>query len=188
MSQPLPYNDFRWETEYNKVDGRGYILEVDLELDEETKQRTARFPLAPVKKLIDINDLSTHQRLLNYTKDELLSNFRLQLNEQNLTAPKIIRHLLKTYTKEEILERLPPKITKVQKLICDLKNKEKYVIHYRTLEYYQKLGMKVTKIHRIISFREEAWLAPYTEFNTNIRTNTNIHFEKDFFKLMNNAF
>ena len=80
------------------------------------------------------------------------------------------------------------KVGKVPKLILNLKDKEKYVIHYQLLKYYKKLGLKVTKIHRIILFEQEPWLKKYIDFNTNERTKANSEFEKDLWKLMNNAF
>lgn len=46
--------------------------------------------------------------------------------------------------------------------------------------------MKVTKVHRVLSFKQEAWLEPYITANTNMRSKATNDFEKDFFKLMNN--
>ena len=47
--------------------------------------------------------------------------------------------------------------------------------------------MKITKIHRGITFVESAWLEPYIELNTDLRSEATNDFEKDFFKLMNNS-
>ena len=47
--------------------------------------------------------------------------------------------------------------------------------------------MQVPKIHRAIKFRQEAWMAPYTDMNTKLHAKTTSDFEKDFFKLANNA-
>ena len=83
-------------------------------------------------------------------------------------------------------ERL--KVNGVEKLIRNLGKKTKYVIHYKSLKQYIKLGLKLTKIHRGIKFNERPWLKEYIDINTNLRTKAKNDFEKDFFKLMNNSF
>ena len=75
----------------------------------------------------------------------------------------------------------------VEKLIPNLRDKTKYVIHYKNLIQCLKLGMKLKKIHRGIKFIESAWLKPYIDKNTNLRTQAKNNFEKDFYKLMNNS-
>jgi hypothetical protein len=79
-------------------------------------------------------------------------------------------------------------ITKVEKLLLTLRDKKKYVVHYKILQYYIKLGMKVTKVHKTISFKHKAWLKPYIDFCTGRRKEAKTDFEKDFWKLMANAF
>jgi len=88
----------------------------------------------------------------------------------------------------KLLEVMKEKPCKVEKLVCDLYNKTNYVIHHRLLKYFMKVGLKVTKIHRTISCREEAWLKPYINFNKVQRMKAKTDFEKDIWKLMNNAF
>ena len=73
------------------------------------------------------------------------------------------------------------------KLIPNLNNKVKYVVHHHILKLYLSLGMKITKIHRGITFIEENWMAEYIKLNTDLRTKADNDFEKDFFKLMNNS-
>ena len=75
----------------------------------------------------------------------------------------------------------------VEKLIPNLWNKSKYIIHHKTLKLYESLGLKIMRIHRGIKFEESAWLKPYITLNTDLRTNARNDFEKDFFKLMNNS-
>ena len=79
------------------------------------------------------------------------------------------------------------KIDKCKKLVCNLRNKKKYVVHKRPLKQALNHGLKLKKVHRIIEFNQEAWLKPYIDMNTELRKIAKNDFEKDFFKLMNNA-
>jgi hypothetical protein len=74
-----------------------------------------------------------------------------------------------------------------EKLIPNLQDKQKYVLHYRNLKLYKRLGLEITKIHRVLSFTQKDWMRPYIETNTKLRQNSKTEFEKDLFKLLNNA-
>ena len=74
-----------------------------------------------------------------------------------------------------------------EKLVPNLMDKKKYVVHYKNLRLYRQLGMKVKKIHRILEFDEKPWMEPYIRLNTEFRKNAKSAFEKDFYKLMNNS-
>ena len=76
---------------------------------------------------------------------------------------------------------------KDKKLILDLLPKKNYKIYYKNLEYYMKLGVKITKIHKILTFDEKPFLKDYIDLNTELRKNSKNDLEKDLFKLMNNA-
>jgi hypothetical protein len=93
---------------------------------------------------------------------------------------------LSPYTKK-LAEKLNVRPKSVDKLVCNLKDKCKYVLHYRNLKLYKQLGMKVVKIHRVLKFKQSKWMKPYVEFNIEKRKQATNDFEKDFFKLMNNA-
>ena len=75
----------------------------------------------------------------------------------------------------------------VEKLIPNLRDKTKYIIHYKNLIQCLRAGMKLKKIHRGIKFVESEWMKPYIDKNTNLRAKAKNNFEKDFFKLMNNS-
>ena len=79
------------------------------------------------------------------------------------------------------------KVGEISKLIPDLKNKEKYIVHYRNLQLYKLLGMKVVKIHRVLKFKQFDWLKEFISFNTEKRINTINDHDKNYFKLMVNS-
>ena len=80
------------------------------------------------------------------------------------------------------------KLEKVEKLVCSIEDKEKYVIHKkRALKQALNHGLILKDVHRVIKFNQEAWLKPYIDMNTKLRKEAKNDFEKDFFKLMNNS-
>ena len=79
------------------------------------------------------------------------------------------------------------KIDKCKKLVCNLRDEKKYVVHIRSLKQALNHGLKSKKVHRIIEFNQEAWLKPYIDMNTELRKIAKNDFEKYFCKLMNNA-
>ena len=78
-------------------------------------------------------------------------------------------------------------INKVNKLTPNLGDKYRYVVHIKVLDQALKHGLVLKRVHRVIKFRQSAWLRPYIELNTKLRTIATHNFEKDFFKLMNNS-
>ena len=78
------------------------------------------------------------------------------------------------------------KIRKCNKLVCNFYDKKEYVVHIRTLRQALNHGLILKKVHRLIQFKQEAWLKPYIETNTKLRTEVKNDFKKYLFKLMNN--
>ena len=74
-----------------------------------------------------------------------------------------------------------------EQLILDQNNKTEYVVHYRMLKFYVKMGVKLTKIHRVIKFRQDYICRDYIQNNKNKRATAKTEAEKDVRKLMNNS-
>ena len=78
-------------------------------------------------------------------------------------------------------------VNKVNKLICSEYDKTNYSVHILALQQALKHGLILKKVHKVISFRQGAWLEPYITMNTELRTKANNEFEKDYYKLKNNS-
>ena len=103
--------------------------------------------------------------------------------EVDLEYPKELHELHNDYPSAPELV----KVNKIEKLIPNLNNKSKYIIHHEPVKIYENLGLKITEIHRGIKFVESKWLEPCIMKNTELRKLGKNDFEKDFFKLMNNS-
>ena len=79
------------------------------------------------------------------------------------------------------------KVSGVEKLVPNLHDKKKYVIHVKALKQALDHGLMLERIHRVIQFKQSAWMKEYIDFNTRLRTVAKNDFEKDFYKLMNNS-
>ena len=159
MSQYLPTGGFKWLTEkqINKINLAQY--------NEDSNKGL----------LIEV-DLEYPKELHDLHNDYPLAAERVCVNKDMLSE-----YCKTIATKYNISTGL------VHKLIPTLSNKEKYVLHYRNLQLYLDLGLKVNKVHRVLEFNQSPWLKQYIQFNTLKRTQAKNSFEKDFFKLMNNS-
>ena len=79
------------------------------------------------------------------------------------------------------------KVEKVENLVANLHVKTEYIIHIRNLKQALNHGLVLKKLQRIDKFNQNAWLKPYIDMDTDLRKQVKNEFEKDFFKLMNNA-
>ena len=159
MSQYLPTGGFKWMSEKQ-------INEIDL----------AKYQEDSKKGLILEVDLEYPEKLHDLHNDYPVGPEKVKVTED----------MLSNYCKK-IAKKYNISTGLVYKLIPTLGNKEKYVLHYRNLKLYKDLGLKVTKVHRVLKFNQSPWLKQYIDFNTVKRTNAKNAFEKDFFKLMNNS-
>ena len=128
-----------------------------------------------VEKLSRFNEIF----IKNYNENSDIGYFL----EVDVEYPK------KLFSSHKDLPFLPErkKLEKVEKLVCSIEDKEKYVIHIRALKQALNHGLVLKDVHRVIKFNQEAWLKPYIDMNTKLRKEAKNEFEKNFFKLMNNA-
>ena len=159
MSQYLPTGGFKWMTE-KQIDN------IDL----------AKYKEDSKKGLILEVDLAYPEELHDLHNDYPLGPEKVKVTENMLSG--YCKNIAKKYKISTGL---------VHKLIPTLSNKEKYVLHYRNLQLYTDLGLKITKVHRVLEFNQSPWMKEYIDFNTKKRTDAKNAFEKDFFKLMNNS-
>ena len=78
-------------------------------------------------------------------------------------------------------------VNECKKLVCNLFNKKKYIVHINALKQELNHGLKLKKIHRVIKCNQKEWLKSYIDMNTELRKATKYDFEKNLFKLMNNS-
>ena len=162
MSQPLPVSDFKW-----------------LNCNQMSKMTADR--------ISQIEDDATYGYILevdlNYPEElhDMHSDFPLAPEKMSITEDMLSPH------SREIERKLAFKHFESTKLVPNLYNKEKYILHYRNLKLYLKLGMELSRVHNVLRFKQEPWLKRYIDYNTEMRRNATSDAEKDFYKLMNNA-
>ena len=79
------------------------------------------------------------------------------------------------------------KIGMVEKLVRNLKDKKRYVVHIKALDQALKYSLKLKKVHRVIEFQQIRWMKVCIMLNTRLRKDAKNEFENDFFKLMNSS-
>ena len=157
MSEYLPYGELKWLENIDKFDVMLIIEKSD------------------IGYILEV-DLEYPDELHELHNDYPLAPEKLAVSSD----------MLSKYCKK-VADKYDIKVGDVKKLIPNLGNKTKYVLHYRNLQLYLSLGIKLTKIHRILKFKQSDWMKKYVDFNTKKRMNATNDFEKDFFKLMINS-
>ena len=92
----------------------------------------------------------------------------------DIEYPKALRML------HSDLPFLSDRINKVKKLVCNVTDKENYSIHIVALKQALNHGLKLIRVHSVISFRQEAWLKPYIDLNTELKKILKINLKKTF--------
>ena len=159
MSQPLPYGDFKW-----------------LDFKEPEEIELFNYHEYSDKGIILEVDLEYPEELHDLHNDYPCAPEKIIVTNDMLSD--YCRNIKNLYGNSS---------GNVSKLIPTLNKKTKYVLHYQNLKLYQSLGLRLTKIHRVLEFKQRKWLKSYIDFNTEMRKDAKNSFEKDFFKLMNNS-
>ena len=125
---------------------------------------------------------------INEINEEFIKNYNENDNKGYILEADV-RYSKRLHDLHSDLPFLPERmeINKPKKLICNLSNKKKYVIHVNSLKQALNRGLKLKKIHRVIEFNQKEWLKPYIDMNTELRKAAKNDFEKDLFELMNNS-
>lgn len=166
MSQPLPIGDYQWVR--NNEDGE----------DENAEPQSQLF--YDVEAIMNLDDESDTGYI--FEVDLRYSNALHTLhNDFPFLAEK------QTLSKEAVDILGCGSNNKPAKLMLTLMDKKKYVLHYRMLKLALQHGLVLTKVHRILQFKQSLWLKPYIDLNTELRKNAENDFEKMFFKLQINA-
>ena len=159
MSQYLPTGNFKWMTD-KKI----------------SKINLGKYKADGKKGLILEVDLEYPQELHDIHNDYPVAPEKVEVSN----------NMLSTYCKK-IAEKYNISIGLVSKLIPTFRDKKEYVLHYRNLQLYLDLGLKIKKVHRVLKFDQSPWLKQYIDFNTEKRKHAKNSFGKDFFKLMSNS-
>lgn len=162
MNDYLPTNDFKWLTKQQ-------IEKIDWSKMKENSN---------VGYILEV-DLKYPKKLHDLHRDYPLAPEKCKIKNDELGK-------YQTSILEE-MKNFGYRRTPTEKLLLTLRDKKKYVIHYRNLDLYLNLGMDIGKIHRVLSFNQSRWLKPYIKKNTMLRKQSKNDFEKNFFKLMNNS-
>ena len=157
MSEYLPYGEFEWLKNVDELDVRSINEKSD------------------VVYILEV-DLKYPKELHKLHNDYPFAPEKLTLTND----------ILSNYCKS-IADKYDIKVGDIKKLIPNLGNKTKYVVHYKNLQLYLSLGIKLTTIHRVLKFKQSNWMKKYIDFNTKKRMCATNDFEKDFFKSMINS-
>ena len=158
MSQPLPTGDFQW------VDDCDRLTETITEHPTDSREGyILEVDLEYPGELHDVHNTYPLAPERMMVKKEWMSEYQHRLLGVGVAS------------------------TEVEKLVPNLHNKDRYVLHYRNLQLYLSLGMRLTKVHRALRFQQSCWMEPYIRLNTELRKKATSGFEKDLFKLMNNS-
>ena len=159
MSEYLPYGGFEWVKTTNET--------VNRVLNKSDNSLQGYF--------LEV-DLDYPENLHGYHNDYSSAPEKIKI-ENDMLSP----YSLEIKNKNDI------KTGDINKLALNLMSKKNHVVHYRNSKYYLSQGLILTKVHRILEFKQSNWMKPYIDFNTQKRKEATNEADKILFKLLNNA-
>ena len=139
-------------------------------------------------KIADILNTPNDSDIGYFSEVDLIYPDNLKEKTKNFPFAPVNKKINPDNFNDYMREIKPDTYKQTSKFICDWSNKKNYLVHYRMLKFYIRHGMIVDEVHEIISFKQSRWLEKYIYFNTQKRNQAVNDFEKDFYKLLNNAF
>jgi len=164
LSQLLPTSNFKWLTDAECQGVMNGFKDYNLE--------------STMGYLLEV-DLEYPSAIHEKTKDFPFCPEKMKVNETHLSE----------FMKDQARSVNPnSKSNKTyEKLLLTQFNKTKYTVHGRLLQFYLRQGMKLTKVHRGLSFNQTFVFRDYIDYNSRMRQQATSEFEKDYFKLKNNS-
>ena len=159
MNEYLPYGGFKWVKLNNKVINR-ILNESNNSLHDYFLEVDSEVP----------------EELHNEHNDLLMAPEKIKVTEEILSPIQL-----------KIKNEYHTKVGSTNKLMPNLLQKKNYIFHYRNLQYYLSKGWILTKVHKILEFKQSPWMKPYIDFNTERRIEATNEADKNLFKLLNNA-
>ena len=159
MIQPMPYSEFNFLTkkEHNKFC-----------LDSTSEN-------SPIGYILEV-DLEYSTELHDTHNDYPLALEKIEISLDMLSKYCSV-----------IANKYGIKVGGFKKIVPNLRDKVKYMVHYRNLQLHLKLGMNLIKVHRILKFKQSDGLKEYIEFNIEKRKEAKDQFSKNLFKLLINC-
>ena len=164
LRQSLPYRRFKW---------------VDESLFDDTIKQIMEAPDNDTVGYILEVDLDYPSSLHDHHNDYPLAP------EKRMVTPSELG--LYQCQLSAILAESGVKTLSTTKLVPNLYDKKRYILHARNLRFYVEKGLVLKQVYRILSFEQGPWLAPYIDLCTSKRQASVTPFQKDFWKLMVNA-
>lgn len=160
MMQPLPYRNFKWH-----------------QVSSELVSHILNLPCSSQKGYVLEVDLSYPSKYHSFHNDFPLAPEKDEIDFSDLSP--FARDLCEKQSSKSSLN--------VPKLITTLRKKEKYVVYHKNLQLYLKLGLELTKTHKILEFEQKPIMKDYIEFNSAKRAASTNNFDSTFYKFLSNS-